>query len=294
MRKLLRTRDVLFLSLGFFADVLAEFRDPFSLRGSYYETFFGFVPSNLKKRNYHHLIWRSFKTGYIEKIVKNGDVFLRLTSKGKEKITRDFSLLKFQNARWDGKWRVVVFDIKELTRRTRDMLRDKLKEMGFGMLQQSVYISPHDIAKDFSEFIQSLGLSNLVYVMEVSRISSGDLKALVNNIWKLDNLNERYESLIEKVENSHLKKDNGRGSILNIGKLNIGEGEKTGNSETEEPKKTSKSNANKFIKTVYNEYLELLVRDPFLPKELLPVSWYGYKVKSMFKELFKKYALSHE
>ena len=46
--------------------------------------------------------------------------------------------------RWDKRWRVVVFDIPEKHRRTRDSLRSSMRELGFYRLQDSVWVYPHD------------------------------------------------------------------------------------------------------------------------------------------------------
>lgn len=44
---------------------------------------------------------------------------------------------------WDGKWRVVMFDIREKRRRTRSQLRSLLAGAGFLRLQDSVWVYPY-------------------------------------------------------------------------------------------------------------------------------------------------------
>ncbi len=44
---------------------------------------------------------------------------------------------------WDGKWRVLVFDIIERRRRVRDQLRRLLQGAGFVRIQDSVWIYPY-------------------------------------------------------------------------------------------------------------------------------------------------------
>lgn len=44
---------------------------------------------------------------------------------------------------WDGKWRVVMFDIRESRRRTRSQLRTLLSGAGFLRLQDSVWVYPY-------------------------------------------------------------------------------------------------------------------------------------------------------
>lgn len=44
---------------------------------------------------------------------------------------------------WDGKWRMIIFDIKEKQRKRRDELRLLLEGVGFIKLQQSVWVYPY-------------------------------------------------------------------------------------------------------------------------------------------------------
>ena len=46
--------------------------------------------------------------------------------------------------RWDKRWRVIIFDIPERHRATRDRLRTMLRSLGFVQLQASVWVYPHD------------------------------------------------------------------------------------------------------------------------------------------------------
>ena len=45
---------------------------------------------------------------------------------------------------WDGKWRIVIYDLKERKRGLRDKLRNTLASFGFIRLQHSVWIYPYD------------------------------------------------------------------------------------------------------------------------------------------------------
>ena len=46
-------------------------------------------------------------------------------------------------ARWDGKWRVVMFDVPEKRKKVRDTLRFLLRSAGFVLFQDSVWIQPY-------------------------------------------------------------------------------------------------------------------------------------------------------
>ncbi len=70
---------------------------------------------------------------------------LRLTEKGERRI-QELTLreqLK-KPKRWDGKWRVLVFDIPERRKKLRQWIRYTLKDIGFVRLQDSVWVYPYD------------------------------------------------------------------------------------------------------------------------------------------------------
>jgi len=77
-----------------------------------------------------------------------------LTEKGKLKALEgkiDELEIKIPKT-WDKLWRVVIFDIPEEKRRARDVLRERLKKLGFLELQKSVFIFPYE-CKDEIEFV---------------------------------------------------------------------------------------------------------------------------------------------
>jgi DNA-binding PadR family transcriptional regulator len=75
--------------------------------------------------------------------VKDQEV-ARLTEKGQNELLK-YQLKKkgLRKNLWDKKWRVVIFDIKEAQRHTRDKVRYELEGLGFVKLQNSVWINPY-------------------------------------------------------------------------------------------------------------------------------------------------------
>jgi len=83
----------------------------------------------------------------------DGSSTLFLSQKGKLKaLTYHFAKMKIERKDWDGKWRLVSFDIPEKIKRAREALRNKLREVGFHELQKSVFVFPYN-CKDEIEFI---------------------------------------------------------------------------------------------------------------------------------------------
>ena len=77
---------------------------------------------------------------------KGNQIYIRLTEKGKKMAGwLQIDALKIKRPKkWDGKWRIVIFDISQLKKFYREAFRGKLKELGFYPLQKSVWIFPFD------------------------------------------------------------------------------------------------------------------------------------------------------
>ena len=81
------------------------------------------------------------KRGLIEEV----DGRLRLTEKGDVHIERILmrEYIIPEPVHWDGKWRVIIFDIDERRRQIRVQLRHLLRSTGFIRLQDSVWVYPY-------------------------------------------------------------------------------------------------------------------------------------------------------
>lgn len=254
MGKLLKPKDILLLGLAGVGDILQEIRDPLHLVSDAYKATYGFVPKAYKRQNFTQVVSRSIKTRDIEKVIKDGKVYLRLTSRGTKNIHRDFPILSLSQ-NWNKKWVLVIFDIEESSRKIRNLLRAKLKSLGFGMLQQSVWITPLPIVKDMIEFIESKQLAKYAFVLEVSHVLLGNPRELARKVWHLDKLEMEWVEAKEAV-NSIETVD---GRLNNRYKVNRDNNEDQQTTEKIERK----------IREVRKKKLELFLALPFLTKELL-------------------------
>ncbi len=88
------------------------------------------------------------RDGLIEKgLLENKNGQLKITQGGKRYLFRCLSLGDNKelnkNKKWDGKWRVLIFDIPENRRFDRTSIRQALISIGFMRLQDSVWIYPY-------------------------------------------------------------------------------------------------------------------------------------------------------
>lgn len=72
---------------------------------------------------------------------------------------------------WDGKWRVVLYDIPETKRKGRIAVLQILKKLGFWQLQRSVWVYPYDCEKQILYIASSYDIQSYITYMEVSYIN---------------------------------------------------------------------------------------------------------------------------
>lgn len=115
------------------------------------------------------------RQGYITSFIEGKDKFIELTQKGKNYLKNvALDKLKIKRPkRWDGKWRVVIFDIMEKRHSNRDSFREKLKSLGFYPIQKSVYVYPFDCAREIAEISDRFFIAEFVVIM-ISEIIQGE------------------------------------------------------------------------------------------------------------------------
>ncbi len=106
----------------------------------------------------------------------NGKIKIILTKLGKKKILiYDLDNIKLKKGRWDGKWRLVIFDIPDSKKRAREALRQKLKELDFYPLQKSVFINPYPCEDEVDFLCNIFDINrNDVLVLEVNKFEGAE------------------------------------------------------------------------------------------------------------------------
>lgn len=124
-------------------------------------------PKSIKKDSLSRAIKRLRERGLLEQEQREMDeIVFRLTQEG-----RNLALLIGDNVGdWDGRWRIVVFDIPESKRIVRDVLRKRLKRWGFEPWQKSVWASKKNVTIKLREFIKELKIEDWVLVIESDNV----------------------------------------------------------------------------------------------------------------------------
>lgn len=99
---------------------------------------------------------KTLQTKGLVSVVPSKDPFeaeIRLTRAGNE--LAEFERLYLPKPkRWDGKWRIIAFDVPEKYKQARRSLHMKLRELGCYRYQNSVFVYPYECKKEI-ELIQN-------------------------------------------------------------------------------------------------------------------------------------------
>jgi len=105
------------------------------------------------------------------------------------------------NARWDGKWRLFLFDIPESESSARRRLRRALAAAGCGCLQASVWIAPN-VPDELQKLVDGRDedCSKLLLLHAGSKGRKADM-AMVAAAWEFEKINRRYRKYLERFAN---------------------------------------------------------------------------------------------
>ncbi|OHA62117.1 MAG: CRISPR-associated endonuclease Cas2 [Candidatus Wildermuthbacteria bacterium GWA2_46_15] len=175
------------------------------------------------------------------------DEELKISKSGEQRLKDIFPVFPVRSS-WDEKWYLVNFDVPEKFTRKRNILREKLKRLGFARLQNSVWISPYDFLGNVEKIIKEYQLEPYVIFSISPKVGPLKSKELAERIWNLGKVQEEHKAFIKKYEASRQK-------------------------------------FSPF--EIVNDYRRICEQDPQLPKELLPDDWEAEKTFRIYASYLK-------
>jgi DNA-binding transcriptional regulator PaaX len=113
--------------------------------------------------------------GFVTFEKREGKLYARITDAGHKKLEFELEKVKLdlsKKRRWNGRWRVVIFDVPERRRKIRDRLRILIQETGFVRLQDSVWFFPYDCEEFIALLKAELKIGSAVLYMVVEEIEN--------------------------------------------------------------------------------------------------------------------------
>ena len=120
-------------------------------------------------------------SGLIKSFKKDDKKYYQLTEKGflklnEHQIKNNFNL---KQKRWDGHWRLVIFDVPEDKKYAREALRRRLKFFEFFPFQKSVFVFPYPCEKEIRALGEYFKINDRVEIIVTDYLGSRDRKSVV-------------------------------------------------------------------------------------------------------------------
>lgn len=163
---------------------------------------------------------------------------------------------RFWNTRWDGVWRLLVYDIPETDKGFRNSLVHLLRRLKMGCLQRSVWITPRDIRPEYDDLTRTAQLQFDSYLFEARTVLGRKSTEVVRDAWDMRRLRTRHQWFTQTCEDV----------VTRIRKGDMARAE-IGRAAAEEAL----------------AYRELIDADPLLPRSLLPSDYLGVEAHIQHK-----------
>lgn len=165
---------------------------------------------------------------------------------------------------WEGDWQMVLMPGDSLTPALRDALRKELLWAGYGAIAPGVLVHPLGQTEELLDILQIAGARDKVVVLQAQTLgvlSSRPLKELVDQCWNLDKVAAEYQSFIDRFR-----------SVARTLR----------HASTLDPEQCF------IIRTLLmHEFRRIQLRDPSLPRQLLPDDWPGDTARALCRDIYQ-------
>lgn len=191
--------------------------------------------------------------------------YYSLTATGRRRFEHAFHRI-YDDARvsWEGDWQLVLTPGDGLTPGLRDTLRKDLLWEGFAAIAPGVLVHPSGETDALLDILQIAGAHDKVVVLKaktLGALSSRPLKEMVDQCWNLGKVAAEYQSFID-----HFR------SVARALR----------SAPTLDPQQCF------LIRTLLmHEFRRVQLRDPSLPRQLLPDEWPGDTARAMCRDIYR-------
>ncbi len=121
-------------------------------------------------RKFNKLVQYAKTRGYIRVKGLKGNRAIMLTKEGLDRVLRASFKVDQKSKRKDGKWIMVAFDVPQKYKKSRNLLTSTLKNLGYKMFQQSVWVTPYDVSEKTEKSLQFYSLEKFVKVFLIEEM----------------------------------------------------------------------------------------------------------------------------
>jgi DNA-binding transcriptional regulator PaaX len=109
--------------------------------------------------------------------IERSSVGYHLTEKGLDRINLEkLRKLKIKEKRTDDLWRVIIFDVPEYKKLSRNILREKLREFDCKLVQKSVFVTRYICEREIRLVAELLGIKDNVLIILAKSLGESEKK----------------------------------------------------------------------------------------------------------------------
>jgi phenylacetic acid degradation operon negative regulatory protein len=202
---------------------------------------------------------------FLERHTFKGEAHLRLTEEGRLAAWGGVDPASRWQRRWDGRWRLLLFDLPARNQKLRMRLWRWLRAHRFGYLQLSVWLTPDAIDEGHLP-LQDLKVTPESFTVIEGRPVAPDSDAdLVTSAWDFTAINKHYERVVDLASTGQ---------------------------QLAEADNASPGKLRRWLATERAAWLTAISHDPLLPEALNPPDYLGQeawkKRQAAFRALAKR------
>lgn len=203
------------------------------------------------------------KRGWLEPEKRDGRSGYRITALAESALASgdEFIWHARQPANLAEGWCVATFSVPEQQRAKRHLLRSRLATLGFGNVGQGVWIAPARMAADALGVIDDLDLSSYTNIFVGPHAGGQDLARMARESWDLTAIDSGYREFISQHQSPFAQ-------LVAQHRDGIPENE-----------------AFVLYLSALDNWRVLPMRDPALPRELLPSGWAGVPATKLIEDI---------
>lgn len=119
------------------------------------------------------LLTRLNKQKLVDIDVRNGAWVVDINERGKKKLLKyKLDDMTLKDDKWDGRWRIITYDIFSKKKNERELFRKMLKQLKFFQLQRSVYITPYECSDEIEYLRQVCKIDSEVVILTVNGLEN--------------------------------------------------------------------------------------------------------------------------
>jgi DNA-binding transcriptional regulator PaaX len=122
---------------------------------------------------------------------------LKISTEGADSLETYLRPDKWWQKKWSGIWYLLVYDVPEVDRSYRNVLRQFLNTQRMGCFQKSVWITPHDIRPQYADLESAAALGTFACLFEARTVLGMPSVKVVLESWDFDRLFEIHRRFLD-------------------------------------------------------------------------------------------------